>query len=872
MAGKLKARKHPEAATSRQPAQSGRELMEGWMLSKGWQPWGFQREAWDAYARGEDGLVQVPTGAGKTYAAVLGPLMHLADELAKHGHAADATRDAKQRARATKAALEALPGPFLLYITPLRAVTRDIEKAILAPLEATGLPVLVESRTGDTKASVRAKQRARLPHVLLTTPESLCLLLTRPDAQTLLAPLRCVVVDEWHELLASKRGSATELALARLRRFAPPMRTWGLSATLPNADEALAVLRGVRSGDEAGAGRVVRASIRRMVRIETVLPKQPKGLPWAGHLGLSMLPAVLDELDPSEPTLVFTNTRSQAERWFHAIAFAKPEWKGMLALHHGSIDRADREAVEAGLKDGSLRIVVATSSLDLGVDFSPLRKVLQIGSPKGISRVVQRAGRANHSMGGTSIVRCVPTHGLELLEIVASRSAWMRGELEARYPYARPVDVLVQHIVTCALGGGFVPEELLSEVRTAHSYAKLSDEEFAWAMAMAEEGGCLKRYPEFRRIAKDESGMYRGASARIAQLHKLNVGTITGDATLEIAYTTGRRIGTIDENFVTGLREGTRFVFAGKVLSFVGVRDLTVLVRSATGTVGTTPIWAGTRLPISESLSGAMREALELAAAYATGSGADVRSFAGHETELEAARGLIGAQLAGSIVPKAHELLVEQTTSREGHHIFVFPFEGRLVHAGLGALLALRFARLRPCTFSFAVNDYGCELLTGDAQIAKLACDAGVWRELLAKDGLLEDVAASVSMTQLARLAFRDVARVAGLVLQNYPGARRTGKQVQASSGLIFDVLSDFEPQNLLLHQARREVLDRHFEASRLDRTFQRLREATLRIVRPARLTPLAFPLVVEREASKLSSQTIAQRVEAMRAQWEGCA
>lgn len=855
--------------------QTARALLDAWFATRGWKPWTFQEESWQSYLAGEDGLVQVPTGAGKTYAAVLGPLMHLTDTLLQAGCTCDASRTPAALARATKAALLAVPGPFMIYITPLRAVARDIEKAIRAPIEAMGLPVLVESRTGDTKASVRSKQRERMPHVLLTTPESLCLLLTRENAAQLFAPLACVVVDEWHELLASKRGSATELALARLRTFSPQMRTWGLSATLPNSDEALALLRGAVPTTKAG--RVVKADIHRPVRIETVLAKKPEDLPWAGHLGLSMLPAVLDELDLEEPTLVFTNTRSQAERWFHAIAYAKPAWAEFIALHHGSIERVDRERIEARLKDGSLRIVVATSSLDLGVDFSPVQKVLQIGSPKGIARVVQRAGRANHVMGGTSIVRCVPTHALELLEVVAARTAFEAGLMEARYAYDKPLDVLVQHMVSCALGGGFKPAKLLAEVRTAYSFRTLTDDEFAWALNIAEEGGILKRYPEFRRIARDEHGVYRGTTPRIAQLHRLNVGTITGDATLEICYTTGRRLGTIDEGFITGLREGAKFVFAGKVLQFVGVRDLTVVVKPAKGKTGTTPIWAGTRLPISESLSQAMREALQAAAAVHTSGGVTAigtsralsdQAPATIAPELLAAQELIGVQLRTSIVPQADELLIECATSREGHHIFVFPFEGRLVHAGLAALLALRLAKLRSCTFSFAVNDYGCELLTGDKTVAELAQREETWASLFTHENVLADVAASVSMTQLARLAFREVARVAGLVLQNYPGARRTGRQVQASSGLIFDVLRDFDPQNLLLQQASREVLDKHFESSRLSRTLARLRASTLRIVQTQRFTPLAFPLVVEREASKLSSQTIAERVAAMRGEW----
>lgn len=742
-----------------------------------------------------------------------------------------------------------LAGIHTLYITPLRAVTRDIELALKRPVADLHLPITIESRTGDTSASIRAKQRERLPNVLVTTPESLCLLLTRENAKELFSTLRAVIVDEWHDLLTSKRGSSTELALSRLRWWNSEIKLWGMSATLPNSQDALNTLCGVGNTRRT----IIRADITRDVEIKAVIPKDMSRLPWAGHLGLNMLPDVLDQLDPSEPTLVFTNTRSQAERWFHAIEFAKPEWKDMLALHHGSVDRDERERVEAGLKDGSIRIVVSTSSLDLGVDFSPVQKILQIGSPKGIARIVQRAGRANHRPGESSVVHCVPTHALELIETVAAREAFARGELEPRLAMESPLDVLAQHLVTCALGGGFKADELFDEVRTAWSFQNLTRCDFDWTLDLVSRGGVLSHYPQFQRIQQDEHGMWRVHSKRIAQLHRLNVGTITGDATLEIRYMSGRKLGVIDEGFVAGLRPNQKFVFAGKVLALVMIQDLVVLVKPAPGTTTTTPIWAGTRLPISESLAQGIRLALERA-----GQGAlDC-------PELFAAQKLVRTQQRLSKIPKADEVLAETTTTREGTHLFMFPFDGRLVHAGIASLLALRLSRIRKATFSLAVNDYGLELLSAEP----FPFDELLTPELFSSEGIAEDVAHSVNMTQLARLAFRDVARVAGLVLQNYPGARRTGKQVQASSSLIFDVFQDFDPGNLLLHQARREVLDRHFERSRLGRTLERLRTSPMPLIRTQRLTPLSFPLVVERVATTMSSETIIDRLKKMQAEW----
>lgn len=812
-------------------AADGRSLVEGWFASKGWTPWQFQRDAWDAYARGESGLIQVPTGAGKTYAAYLGGLAEQIDSLR---------------------AASALGGPTLriLYITPLRAVSRDIELALRAPIEALGMPFLVESRTGDTKQSVRAKQRDRLPEVLITTPESLSVMLTRPQAGDLLSSCRLVVIDEWHELVSTKRGSQTELALARLRRFAPGLRTWGLSATLPNATEAAHAAIGVASRSPT----IITAAMEREVILDSVLPSAGR-LPWAGHMGLAMLPDVVAALDPAVPTLVFTNTRSQAERWYHAMLVARPEWADVAALHHGSIDREERERVEAGLKDGSLRLVVATSSLDLGVDFSPVERVVQIGSPKGISRLLQRAGRASHRPRVPCRVTCVPTHALELVEIAAARQSIAERDIETRTSIDKPLDVLAQHLVTCGLGGGFTATEMFAELRTAWSFRTLSEEEFGWAIQLVKQGGAaLGAYPDFQKL-REENGRYTCTTARIAQLHRLNIGTITGDTSIDIRYVGGRSLGRIEEHFVAHLKTGERFVFAGRVLEFVQVRDLTALVRPARGTTTNTPIWGGTRLPISESLAGSIRATLE-------------RARNGDRTvpELAAADSLIGVQQRESAIPGHEELLVELTETPDGAHLFVFPFEGRLVHAGIGALLALRLSRLRPATLSIAANDYGFEILCPDATFPyESLLGPGMW----SRDNLSADAVESVNISELARLQFREVARVAGLVFQTYPGAKKSGRQLQAGAGLLFDVLTEFDPDNLLLKQARKEVLDRHFEASRLARTLDRLAASRLIIRRTKRPTPLSFPLIIERLSARLSSETIADRVERMRKQWE---
>lgn len=809
--------------------------VRAWFASRGWQPYPFQEDAWNAYLDGASGLIHVPTGAGKTYAAYGGPLAELLSEAATG---------------------ETIAGIRVIYVTPLRAVSRDIELALKAPIRELGIAARVESRTGDTSTSLRSRQRTALPQVLVTTPESLSLMLTWEHAADQFRTLRGAIIDEWHELLSSKRGTQTELALARLRTFAPGLRTWALSATLENLEEAAHAASGSANPRPP---HIISARLDRPVTIRTIIPSRPNAFPWAGHLGLSMLPEVIASLDPDRSTLLFTNTRSQAELWHQAIAVARPDWAeaGILGLHHGSVDRDQREQIEAGLKDGSVRIVVATSSLDLGVDFAPVEEVYQIGSPKGIARLLQRAGRSGHRPGAPCRVTCVPTHGLELIEIDAVRRAVASARVEPRRVVSKPLDVLAQHMVTSGMGGGFVPDDLFREVRTTYSYRDLAREEFDWTLKLVKEGGAtLWAYPEYHKLV-DDGGRLKVAGGRIAQMHKLNVGTIVSEATMTVRFLSGRTVGSIEENFISMLRPGQHFLFAGRILEFVRIRDLDAYVRPAAGKTSFTPHWMGTKLPISESLGEGVRLSLERAAAGPADS-----------PELAAARHIVEAQQRLSHVPAADEFLIETCVTREGRHIFMFPFEGRLVHLGLAAVLSLRLSRLRKSTYSIAANDYGFELLTA----ADNDPTPFITPDLFTGDNLFEDSLASVNIAELSRAQFREVARVAGLVFAAYPGARKSARQLHASSSLLFDVFTEFDPGNLLLEQARREVMERQFERGRLARAIDRLRASRLRIVAVDRPTPLGFPLVIEREGGRLSSQTILERVEAMRKQWEKAA
>lgn len=806
-------------------------MVEGWFSARGWVPADFQREAWEHAAAGRSGLIQVATGAGKTYAAFMGGLISCIDEW----------RDRDEPPR----------GPRVLYLTPLRAVARDIESALRRPCEDLKLPLRVGARTGDTSATERSRQRGELPQVLVTTPESLTLLLMRDGAAETFGGVVLVVVDEWHELLASKRGTQTELALARLRRIAPRLRTWALSATLENLEQAAAAAVGIGCDPVIVRGRAERPTV-----IRTLLPEDTR-LPWAGHMGFAMLPAVLGELDPSVSTLVFLNTRAQAELWYQAIWHSRPDWREVLALHHGSVDRAARERAERGLKDGSVRIVVATSSLDLGVDFAPVERVFQIGSCKGLARLLQRAGRSGHRPGAECRVVCVPTHGIELLEISAARRALASGRIEPRTPPDKPLDVLVQHIVTRAMGDGFRADELFEEVRSAFSYSSLTREEFDWCLALVRDGGrSLYAYEEHHRIEERDDGpgpRYRVRNARVARAHRLNVGTIVSEMTLDLRLISGKRIGSIEDYYIGKLHAGDRFVFAGRVLEFVGIRGTAAVARPATGRTTATPHWAGTRLPISESLSEAVRAELEHCARGVYDA-----------PELEAARSIVEAQRAISAVPSADELLVELTHTREGNHLFIYPFEGRLVNAGLAALLALRLSRRVPTTFSTAANDYGLELLTAD----DLPFESMLTPQLFEVGDLAREAEESLNLGELARTQFREVARVSGLVAQNYPGVRKTGRQAFSTASLMYDVFREFEPDNLLLQQARREVLQRQYEASRLARTLSRLARAKVIFRVTDRPTPLGFPLVLERVGERLSSETLQSRVEKMKQSW----
>ncbi len=808
--------------------------LDEWFAENGWTPFAFQREVWDAYARGESGLIHAATGTGKTYAAYMGAVC---EALAEH------PTPKRPRRRADAEPLR------VLWITPLRALAADTEQALAVPVEALGLPWTVESRTGDTSQARRARQRERLPSVLITTPESLSLLLCRADHATLLGNLHCVIVDEWHELLSTKRGAQVELCLARLRACCPALRTWGVSATLGNLTEAAETLLGYDHDGLPHAAHLVRGVVPKTVEIEALVPDTMDRFPWAGHLNTKLLPEVLRRLETAQSAIVFTNTRSQCEIWFQSIIAANPDWFAFTAIHHGSLSRAQREDVEDGLKTGRYRIVVATSSLDLGVDFTPVDVVMQVGSPKGVARLLQRAGRSGHSPGRTSRIVCVPTHAFELIEVSAARDAIAANRIESRDPLDRPLDLLAQHLVTLALGGGFTRTAVLAELRSTRAYRMLTDAEFEWVLAFVTHGGnALRAYPEYAKVHEVE-GTYLVTDRRVALRHVLNIGTIVSDAAIAVKYLSGRRLGTVEESFVSRLSPGDRFIFAGQPLEFVRLRDLVAWVRKAKGMSGAIPRWQGARMPLSTELAAAVRDTLEAA-----------RQGRYESPEMQAVKPVLETQAERSLIPRPDELLIECTETRDGHHVFVYPFEGRLVHEGLAALCAYRLAQFQPISFSFAANDYGFELLSPERAPLEEALAHG----LFSTAHLLHDITQSLNAAELARRQFREIARVAGLIFQGYPGQNKSMKQVQASSSLLYDVFTAHDEGNLLVAQAQREVLERQLEASRLGRVLERLSMSRMRVVTVDRPTPLAFPLMVDIARAKLSSEKLADRVRKM--------
>ena len=809
-------------------------VLRAYFERRGWKPFPFQREVWAAMRAGRSGLLHATTGAGKTLAVGFG--------------AWAATR----RRGAAVATLR------ILWITPMRALAADTARTLEAAFAEIGAGS-VGLRTGDIDDKTRAAQRKRLPDLLVTTPESLTLMLAHPDTRARFASLDAIVVDEWHELLGNKRGVQTQLALARLRRWRPEAPIWGLSATLGDIEGAKRALLG-----PGRDGLIVRGKLDKTLIIDTLPPSDLERIPWGGHLGIAMLSSVVAEIEAAASTLVFTNTRSQAEIWYKELLKARPDWAGIIALHHGSLERATRDWVEEGLKTGALKAVVCTSSLDLGVDFLPVERVLQLGSPKGVARLLQRAGRSGHAPGRASSITLVPSHSLELVESAAAQKAVREGRIESQISPDAPLDALAQHLVTIALGGGFRPDELLGEVRDTVAYERLSEDDWRWALDFVRHGGpTLAVYPDFKRVEPDKDGIWRVPNGRLAMLHRFNIGTITADAGVIVQYgptPPGARLGAVEESFAARLRAGDKFWFAGKLLEFARLRDQTAYVRPAKGGRAIVPRWGGSRMALSDTLADIM---VELMGAAAEG------RFEGPEMRI--AKPLLELQARWSALPTPETLLAETLKTRDGWHLFLYPFAGRHVHLGLASLIAWRAGQIAPGVFSLAVNDYGLEAISAGER--DWAADLPALLDAsLGLDELRRQTLASLNAGELTRRRFRDIARISGLTPAAHPQARRTARQLQASSSLFYDVFRKYDPGHALLRQAEREVLEAELDVKRIADNLSRMARKKLVITPLKRCSPLAFPLLVEGFREKLSNEDFAERVERMAAALEKAA
>lgn len=814
---------------------AARAHLLAWFSSRGWSPALFQRTAWSRGLDGGSGLIVTPTGSGKTLAAFGGALL----EAMCSPVAPSRTRSKGPKPARIK----------VLWVTPLRALANDTVRALREPLDALNTGWTVAMRTGDASARDRRLARTGQAEVLVITPESLALMLSYPDSDAFLGGVRWIVVDEWHELMGNKRGVLLQLCLTRIRAMAPAARTWGLSATLGNLGDAAAALLPA----DGPAPHIVGAAKRRKVVLQTLLPDAGEHFPWAGHLGLSQLQRVSELLIGVRSSVVFTNTRSQAELWHKALSSVWLEAPETLALHHGSMSQTLRAQAEQGLRDGSVRCVVATSSLDLGVDFPAVDQVFQIGSPKGVARLIQRAGRAKHRPGEAGSIVCVPTHALEVVEYAAARQALLAGEIESRPVPRLSLDVLSQHLVTLALGGGFKRDAVLLEVRRAHSFSTLTDKQFTNVLDFIVRGGtALEHYPDFRRVEIDAGGVYRMTDRRAATRHRLNIGTITSDGSMLVRLLKGGSLGSVEEGFLARLKPGDVFQFAGRSLQLARIQDMTAYVRIAKVRDGRVPKWAGGRMPMSSELG---RQVL-LTLHHDT-----------HSPEMRYARGLLDLQASLSQIPSPERSVAESIHTRDGWHLFVYPFAGRVVNEGLAALLALRWGRIQPNTFGYAANDYG---LVVSAQ-ARAEMDVASLAQLLAPDNVLEDLLEGVNVSELSRRQFREVARVAGLLPPSLPGrAPRSMRQLQASSGLLFDVLRQHDPGHMLLEQAQREVMEQQLDVQAITLVLSRLRATGPDLLHPASLTPFSFPLWAESMRGQLSNEDWKTRIARTARQMEG--
>jgi len=809
-------------------------LGEHWFEQKEWKPFAFQRRTWEAVAKGKSGLLNAPTGFGKTMALWFGVLEHYYLKV-----------EPKRTDKRRKTKLHCL------WITPLRALSREILNATENVSADLGIDYRIGLRTGDTLAKERKLQKSSPPQALITTPESVHVMLATKGYSEYFGELSFVVIDEWHELMGSKRGVLVELALSRLKAICPKLIIWGISATIGNLKEASTILLGNRK-----AGTLIRAELDKKIDIHTILPDVLDNFPWAGHMGLSLGEKVLPLIREGKSTLLFTNTRAQAEIWYHHLLGIAPELAGVMALHHGSLSQDLRNWVENALHEGSLKVVVCTSSLDLGVDFRPVDTVIQVGSPKGVARFLQRAGRSGHQPGAVSTIYFLPTHSLEIMEGASLKYGVEKGLVESRIPFIRSFDVLIQYLVTLAVSEGFHAGQIYEEVRQTHCFESISREEFDDCLQLITKGGrTLDAYEEFHKVEMKD-GLYRVTDKKIALRHLMSIGTIVNDAMMQVKYISGKYLGSIEEWFVSRLNPGDTFWFSGRSLELVAVKHMQVLVRASTKKKGKIPSWMGGRFPISVKLGTSLRHTFREVHA---------RDASTKSLEVQFLAPLFSEQSRRSYLPRENELLLEYVKTKYGHHLFLYPFEGKFVHEGMAAVLAYRLSKLKKSTFSIATNEYGIELLSDEAfPISDHMLD-----DLFSTKELYLDIQKGINTTEMARRQFREIAGISGLVFKGFSGKQVKAKHLQANSGLFFSVFEDYDPENLLLRQAYDEVFTFQLEIARMTAAFQRIESHKKILKRLDKLTPFSFPLFTESFREKYSNEDWLSKIEKIKQQLE---
>ncbi|MCC6287187.1 MAG: ligase-associated DNA damage response DEXH box helicase [Chitinophagaceae bacterium] len=819
----------------------GYRIISEWLTKKNLKAFIFQEETWQHIIDGKSGLVNAPTGFGKTFSVFLGTIIAFINH----------HPDNYQTVSSNKLQL--------IWITPLRALAKDIGRAMEEVIKELGLQWKVGIRNGDTAIKERQHQKKAPPEIMIITPESMHLLLAQKGYADFFKTLKIIAVDEWHELLGSKRGVQVELAVSRLiallqKNHHSLLQVWGISATIGNLEEARDVLLSSLSKNKNAV--IVKAILKKNIAIESILPDEIEKYPWAGHLGIRLIQKVIPIINESRTTLIFINTRGMSEIWYQGLLTASPELAGAIALHHGSIEPELRMWVEEALHAGTLKAVVCTASLDLGVDFRPVETVIQVGSPKGVARFLQRAGRSGHQPDAVSKIYFLPTHALELVEASALKTAIDRNFIESRQPVLLCFDVLIQYLCTLAVSDGFEPEEIYKEVLSTHCFKDLTRDEWLQVLQFITAGGmALQQYDEFKKVEIINS-LYRITNRRIAMRHRMHIGTIVSEAMLKVKFMSGGYIGVIEEWFISRLDPGAVFTLAGRNLELVGIKDMTVIVKKSSAKKSIVPSWQGGRMPLSANLGETLRQELNKANSV---------HLKKTEIEISALKPLFALQAQLSHVPNNNELLIEQIETKDGYHLFVFPFEGRLVHEAIAAILAWRISQVTPITFSFAMNDYGFELLS-DQPIP--VDDSNVY-ELFSPENLLNDIQRSVNATEMAMRKFRDIAVIGGLIFQGFPGEQKKARHLQSSASLLFKVFMEYDPGNVLIQQAFREVLDQQMEEVRLRNMLQRIQNSSIIITFPERLTPFCFPIKVDSLRESLTSEKLEDRIRKMQQQLE---